>query len=277
MVDDERRDVIGSDAVTVRLASSIILLRDVSGGIETLLLERPANAAFVPGALVFPGGKVNASDGDVDAVATRNISLDVWQRRLKMPTAAHTRAVLAAAIRETYEETGVLLVCNEHGDPVDPDLARHDTFTKLRTVSDAHAAAAWQDVLTTQRLMMDVDRITLKSWWVTPTGYPRRYDTRFFLTVIPDGQTVDAAKGEVVSSLWLTPQQALDDAQAKTRHIVYPTRQNLADLTLFDTTALAYRAAKEAADQVRELRPTRVVIDGKVMAVHPDGGEPEDE
>lgn len=277
MTGRERRDVNESGAVAVRLAASIVMLRDAADRMETLLLERPATAAFVPGALVFPGGKVNDTDRDVTRLAANTVSLDVWQRRLRTATPAATRAILAAAIRETYEETGVLLAVDEYGDPIDPDQARHPHLTMLRTVPDASAATAWQAVLTANGLLLDTDRLSLLSWWLTPEGYPRRYDTRFFLTVLPDGQTVHPAPGEVVSSIWLPPKVALDDAQAGTRRIVYPTRQNLAALSGFANSMAACHAASSQQDTVRELRPTRVVIDGKVMAVHPDGGEPEDE
>jgi len=264
-------------AVTAVLAASVIVLRESAHGLETLLLERPKTAIFAPGALVFPGGKVNANDAEIEAVATRKVPLDVWQRRLAVATPHAARAILAAAVRETFEETGVLLVCDENGTPIPQQRATDSMFTALRHASDADAAQRWMQVLHAQRLFLDVDQLTLMSWWVTPNGYPRRFDTRFFAARMPADATVTPAVGEIVSAVWLTPDLALQGARDGSRNIVYPTRKNLTELAGYDTTALALAACERHADQTRRLCPELVTIDGRIQVMHPDGGEPEDE
>ncbi|MEX2533638.1 MAG: hypothetical protein WD360_06705 [Nitriliruptoraceae bacterium] len=259
------------------LAASIIVLRDGPFGLETLLLERPQTAVFAPGALVFPGGKVNPDDGALAAFHARGVSLTNWQQQLKTQTPVETRALLFAAVRETFEETGVLLACDHTGTPMAQERTQNGPLAQLRHITDATAAAQWTEVLAHERLLIDVDCLTLVSWWVTPHGYPRRFDTRFFAVRLPAGSTVIPASGEIVSTLWLAPQTALEQAQSGRRHIIYPTRKNLAQIAPYITTNTALAALKQTAPNIRRLCPQLIEVDGITKVMHPDGGEPEDE
>lgn len=267
----------GLAALEAVLAASIIVLRDGPSGLETLLLERPQTAVFAPGALVFPGGKVNPDDGAIAAFYAQRVPLTTWQQQLKTPTPVEARALLFAAVRETFEETGVLLACDHAGTPIAQERAQSFPLAQLRHIPDAKAAAAWIQVLTNERLLIDVDRLTLVSWWVTPHGYPRRFDTRFFAVQLPAQSTVTPAPGEIVSSLWLAPTTALEQAQTGRRHIIYPTRKNLAQIAPYATTNAALVALEQTAHDTRRLCPQLIEIDGIIKVVHPDGGEPEDE
>ena len=258
-------------------AASVVVLRDTPNGVETLLLERPKTATFAPGALVFPGGKVNPDDSDIAAVATRETTRVAWQHRLHLDTPDAAGAFLAAAVRETYEETGVLLACDKNGRPLAQQRTREDQFAQLRHLSDRDAAHAWVDVFAHEQLLFDVDRLTFLSWWITPHGYPRRFDTRFFALRIPDDATVTPAPGEIVSASWLRPADALTGAQNGQHHIIYPTRKNLADLAVHTTTTALLSVLQQRSDTLRPVCPTLVEVNGRLMVVHPDGGEPEDE
>lgn len=268
---------LSSDTTPAVLAASVIVLRDTPFGLETLLVERPKTAAFAPGALVFPGGKVNKDDGVIEAFYAKRVSLATWQQHLHTRTQSETRALLFAAIRETFEETGVLLVCDDTGTPLHQQRTQTGLLAQLRQLSDAKAATVWRDVLAQERLLVDTDRLTLVSWWVTPHGYPRRFDTRFFAVGIPPDAIVTPAFGEIVSTVWIKPNKALDEAQQGRRHIIYPTRKNLARVAPYATTRAAFLALQEATTQVRRLCPELVLIDESIKVVHPDGGEPEDE
>lgn len=264
------------DSPAAILSASVIVLRDSPNGLETLMVERPKTATFAPGALVFPGGKVNPDDGVIDTFHARRAPLDVWQQQLQTTTATATRAVLFAAVRETFEETGVLLACDDTGAPVAQGRAHTGALARLRDLPDA-GAAVWTDVLASERLMIDVDRLTLVSWWVTPHGYPKRFDTRFFVGALPNGATVTPQPQEIVSTVWISPATALREAREGHRHIIYPTRKNLAHIAPYATTAKALEALQPAALTVRRLCPQLVEVDGVIKVIHPDGGEPEDE
>jgi len=266
----------GNDLDAV-LAASVIVLRDGPFGLETLFVERPQTSVFAPGALVFPGGKVNPDDGAIAAFNTRRVSLATWQQQLKTTTPVEARAVLFAAVRETFEETGVLLACDHTGTPIAQARAQTAPFAQLRHIPDATAAATWTEVLARERLLIDVDCLTLVSWWVTPHGYPRRFDTRFFAVRLPAGSTVIPASGEIVSSLWIAPKIALEQAHTGQRHIIYPTRKNLAQIAPYNTTDTALAALEQTAPDTRRLCPQLIEVNGIIKVVHPDGGEPEDE
>ena len=222
-------------------ASTVILLRDGAGGLEVYLLRRVAAMTFAGGMTVFPGGKVDPSDhvGPADPIPAG------WPAVLSADEAG-TRALVRAAIRETYEETGVLL----GGTPSETDrqaLERHE-----RSLAD---------------VLPGLPADLLRPWahWITPVGEPRRYDTRFFLAALPAGQHTRDVTGEAEVAEWVAPAEALREHAAGARPMLPPTVVTLRELTGFESVAAAWAAAAE-----RRIEPILPTLRGSA-AVLPGG------
>jgi 8-oxo-dGTP pyrophosphatase MutT (NUDIX family) len=190
------------------------LLRDGAAGLEVLMLERHKDA-FFSGALVFPGGRVEESDGAPgDALSYR-----------------------IAALRETYEEAGILLARPRGGSDILSAAA-------LAALEARHPA----DLLASGETEFATDRLVPYAHWVTPERSPKRYDTQFFLAATPPDQEPRADGYEAVDIAWIAPKVACAEADAGRRQLVFATRCNLVRLARHDTvsSALAEAAASVA-------------------------------
>lgn len=220
-------------SVPVRDASTLMLLRDGDAGLEVCLMQRNLNSDFVGGAYVFPGGGVDPDDGapDVGEVCS---GLDDAEASRRLGLNSGGLAFWVAAIRESFEEAGVLLARHADGrmlDHSDPSLserlatARRDVDTSRRRITD---------VAIEEDLVLDVGSLHYFSRWVTPLGSHRRYDTRFFLAAAPDGQEVRHDDRELIRTRWWTPAEALrrhDDGEIV---LIFPTVRTLVALSQFD-------------------------------------------
>lgn len=197
-------------AVEPRLAATVVLVRPGRGGPEVLLTRRPASMAFAPDMHVFPGGRVDAVDADPDLLARSVVSPAEAARALGGDLGPATAlAVHVAAVRELFEEAGVLLA--DGG--VDAGSAAAAAVPS-RSVSLARSAlvggeATFAEVAAELGLRLRTDRLVPLSRWVTPAVLPRRFDARFFAAELPAGTRVSFEGGEVVSHAWLTPAAAL--------------------------------------------------------------------
>lgn len=198
-----------------RLAATVMLLRPgASFGIQVYLLRRHARSAFAPDAFVFPGGTVDAQDREPDVLA-QTIGVD-----------SRAAAELArAAIRELFEEAGILLACDSNG-----LAAAAQSGDRARLHSGEWS---FNELLTRRKWRADAARLALFSHWITPPNEPRRYDTHFFVAVLPPGQRAAADARETHDGLWISPQESLRRAHAGELHIVYPTIKHLERLTSF--------------------------------------------
>src|SRR5262249_468485 len=193
-----RDDQRSREEAAIRDAATVVLLRDGACGIEAWLLTRVAHMAFAAGMTVFPGGRVEPGDADLPWAAA--------------PPA--DSAVVGAAVRETFEETGVLL-----GVPRLDLLTERDDVEAGRTSFGAllrsHGAA--------------IDPAGLRPWarWITPEAEARRYDTRFFVAALPDGQEPAAVTGEAVSAGWASGSEALAHWERGERRRLPPQIQTL--------------------------------------------------
>ena len=211
-------------AVQIRPAATLMLVRDGTGGIEVLMLRRNPHAVFAADAWVFPGGAVDPSDAEVSALVGATDSgvsatLGIISGGLEY---------MVAAVRECFEEAGVLLARHAGtGAPLDISsevdaarLARYrrDLLAGRRTLAEMLAA---------EDLVLDLTGVAYVSHWVTPPGPPRRFDTRFFVAPMPGGQDASHDTSETVESIWTTPTTALERWAAGEIHLVYPTIRNL--------------------------------------------------
>lgn len=269
----ELAGVVGADPAVGEASAAV----EVSV-LEVLLLERELNSDFAGGAFVFPGGKVDAADGQLPRERWRGPDpvTDAEALGLDDPTTAI--ATRAAAVRETFEEAGVLLAVRADGSPVTPDDLASPSFVEARRalmergpVEDFHAWLAEED------LVLELGALGFWSWWVTPEGSPRRYDTRFFIASVPTQQREVANHDgtEISSSCWMSPTAALAAAATDEVTIIFPTRWNLRQLGAYSTAEAAVAAALAGEADTELTLPTVEVVDGVPLVKHPRGGDPE--
>jgi 8-oxo-dGTP pyrophosphatase MutT (NUDIX family) len=233
-------------------AATLILLRDGAAGPEIFLVERAKSMGFAGGALVFPGGKVDPSDVALAAdprLAPGFAALD--------PVDAAARV---AAVRETFEEAGVLVT---RGGPVDEAL-RADWRPRV-TAHDAPFA----DLLRRIGHSLDPDLLLPFAHWCPPQGlHAKRFDTRFYLARMPGHETALHDGGESTTSHWLRAADAIARADAGQATIIFPTRRNLERLALHDGIEALVAATR--AQPLRRVQPWVEDRDGQPTLVIPD-------
>lgn len=195
--------------IVPRPAATVTLVRDTPHGIEVLMMQRNFQSVFMPGMHVFPGGAVEDSDGSNDIAALcRGLDDAEASRMLGM-----TRGGIAywvAAIRESFEEAGILLACDANGDTVTlADTERVQRFHAYRRRVE-HGEHPLSNILRDEGLCLPLQDITYFSHWITPVGAPRRYDTRFFVATAPASQEPLHDNRETINHVWMRPADALD-------------------------------------------------------------------
>lgn len=247
---------------------------DDGGGIEVLLLERHQDSVFAPGALVFPGGKLDPTD-DVPAARVRMRDPAGWAVRLGVADEAAARAMLVAAVRETFEESGLLLAVGRDGQPLaDGALPDNEVATLRAALAERGSSVDWRPWLAEHELVLDLDALAMWSWWVTPVGPPRRYDTRFLVAHAPAAQTPSHDQVETTSMRWISPQAALAAHAAGELHMILPTRRTLDQLSAYGDVDAVLQAARTGQVDLRRIQPSVVLVDDVPMVQHPDGGPP---
>lgn len=259
------------EQVPVRDAATVMLLRDGSDGPEVCLMQRNLNSDFVGGAYVFPGGAVDPADADAD-VADRCPDLDDAEASRRLGLAVGGLAFWVAAIRESFEEAGVLLARHADGRRLDlsgPGTAerfaghRDDVDNERRTIAE---------IAVQEDLHLDVGQLHYFSRWITPLGAHRRYDTRFFVCAAPEGQEVVEDSRELIGTQWLTPAEALRRHDAGDITMIFPTVRTLVALSRFDRADAVLDHAR-AQSRVEGILPTISDGDDGMRIVLP--GDPE--
>lgn len=221
-----------------RPAATAVLIRDGASEPEVLLLKRHRSSGFVPGAYVFPGGRVDAADAALP-----------WPAGTPEPAAEYW----IAAVREIFEETGVLLARTQTGGWA--WTANHLKLGEWRERLLAEAATLAQ-VLEHAQLTLDPAAIVYIAHWITPVAEPRRYDTRFFLAQVPAEVEVLADAREMTDALWLSPRDALARFELGTLPMVFPTVKTLQRLIPFASAGAALDAFRNRG--VRAILPRLV-------------------
>ncbi|HEX6589012.1 MAG TPA: site-2 protease family protein [Longimicrobiales bacterium] len=241
-------------AVEPQPAATAVLARDGVDGLEVLLLRRHRASGFVPGAYVFPGGRVDAADTDAAALA----------RFDNLPAPLRPDAAFwVAAVREVFEETGVLL-----GHRIDEGMtgAVLDEWRE-RLLEDETTLGAMLEQLD---LRLDLRRMIELAHWITPVAEPRRYDTRFFLAAPIGGPVVRIDEREMTDAQWLEPGEAVRRFRAGELPMVFPTVHTLELLSEFRTATQALEALRGA--RVKPLMPRLVRRpDGVTIALDETG------
>jgi 8-oxo-dGTP pyrophosphatase MutT (NUDIX family) len=243
-------------AVPILPAATILMLRD-EPAFEVLMVKRHHQIDFASGALVFPGGKTHAGDAD-PAWEDRTLG---WADSLP-----HKRALRIAAIREAYEEAGILLARHLDGAPFKGDdratAARDDIAADRRH---------FLDLVNELDLYLDLEALTVFARWITPPLTPKRFDTWFYVAVAPGEQLALCDGWETVDAEWIRPAEAIRLGEAKERTVIFPTRMNLQLLA----------EASSAEDAIGRARArTLVTVEpqiterpgGRVLVLPPDAG-----
>jgi 8-oxo-dGTP pyrophosphatase MutT (NUDIX family) len=250
-----------------RDAATVILVRPAPGvsGVEVFLLRRTRALEFAPGACVFPGGSVDERDAD-PAIAEES-----WAGpspaefgHLLGITAERARALVCAAVRETFEESGVLLA-----GPSPAELVQDSA------IQDRHAllegSLSFGELLSRRGLALRADQLTPWARWITPEISPRRFDTWFFAAALPPGQLAGlaAGPGEADSGTWWRPSAALEAARAGEITLLPPTAVTLAELMAYQDIAGVLSARRV----ISPLLPTVVIEDERTWLAMPQATE----
>lgn len=241
-----------------RDAATVALLRDSSAGLEVYLLRRAATMAFAAGMHVFPGGSVDPRDGAADT-AWAGPPAAVWATALGCDEAL-ARALVCAAVRETFEESGVLLAGPSAdvvvADTTGPGWERDRAALLDRTYSVG-------ELLGVRRLVLRSDLLRAWAHWVTPEFEPRRFDTRFLVAALPAGQRARDVSGEADLAEWVPVRAAVAEHEAGRKAMLPPTIAVLRDLAGLPNVAAVLSATRE----VRRLLPRLVERDGVLSMV----------
>ena len=215
-------------------SSTILLVRDSASDMEVFMVQRHHQIDFARGAMVFPGGKVEPSD---EAPALRDHCSGIEDM------GDVEIAVRVAAIRETFEECGVLLARPLRSDSL-VDAARLAQLEATRRSALRDGELALSELVEEEELVLACDLLVHFAHWITPTILPRRFNTHFFLAVAPPDQLALHDGEESIDSIWITPAEAVVEAEAGRRTIIYPTLLNLKKLGRSHNVAEAIEAAR---------------------------------
>ncbi|MFJ9431048.1 NUDIX hydrolase [Streptomyces sp. NPDC101490] len=251
--------------VDARPAATVMLLRDAPGGPEVHMLRRRTSMAFAGGAYAYPGGGVDPRDEQ--PVRWAGPDLATWAVRLGLDGPARAQAVVCAAVRETYEEAGVLLAGETAdgvvGDTTGADWERDREALVARELSFA-------DFLDRRGLVLRSDLLGAWARWITPEFERRRYDTWFFVAALPAGQRTRNASTEADRTVWTRPGEAAAGYDRGELTMMPPTISTLRTLEPYGTAAEALAAAGE-----RDLAPVlaRARLEGDELVLSWPGHE----
>ena len=238
-------------------AATIMLIRDGKNGLEVFMVVRHHQIDFASGALVFPGGKVTSADQEPDLVHYCN-------------SAMHDQLFFGlAAIRETFEESGILLAREQSTQ----QIVTHQRLSELAHYRDklANDEITLGKFLKTEKLIADTKSLTRFAHWVTPEFVPKRFDTMFYIVQTPKDQIGEHDGSESVDSIWINPNQALNDYQEGRRTLIFPTRMNVMKLSQFQTVTEAITQSR--ADCIKTILPwIEERKKGQVLCIPKDAG-----
>ena len=251
-----------------RDAATIMVLRTPAdgSGVEILMLRRTAAMKFAPGAYVFPGGSVDPADYGAD-IGWQGPSAGEFGARLGA-SAEVARALVCAAVRETFEESGVLLA----GAPGDGRLAAPSGPSwEADRMAMAAGTLTLAGLLARRGLVLRADLLVPWSRWITPDGEPRRFDARFFAAALPAGQQATGHEAEADHLAWLRPAAAIAAAKAGEISLLPPTATTINDFASAVAAGAGLAGILAERRVIEPIQPRLVLEDGAAWLVIPDG------
>lgn len=260
-------DLREAEALPLRPASTVMVIRDSPPGLEVFMMRRHAASAFAPGFFVFPGGRVDGVDAAAE-LEPFSPYLDDRAASAVLGIDGGGLAYFVAAIRECFEESGLLLARAADGSrPVPADGDRRSVH---------HGELSLVELCRRDALVLDTAELRYVAHWVTPASErSRRFDTRFFLAPAPSGQPGRHDDAELVASRWITPSHALARGAAGELSIMPPTAANLAFLDGCPTVAAALAKAGSAPRPPRIEPWFRRSPTGEILELVTDGTQSE--
>jgi len=263
--DTERRTYLLPAVATPKEAATVILLRNAAderrGPFEVLMVHRHPDSIFVPECYVFPGGCIDEGDcepGFASYCRGRNEDA-AFQLLGDMPTPALAFGAWIAAVRETFEETGILLTHSPLAVEKLP-LLRQRLLGREKT---------FLELVREENLLLAVDRLEYFAHWITPELLPYRYDVRFFVTEAPGNQTACPDGIELTGHAWVTPRHALEQYAVNKFPMVLPTIMTLRELAGYPSIAAVIAAA--TAKNVPPILTKVIERDDRLVEIMPDG------
>ena len=242
-------------------SATVLLLRDAEAGLEVFMVKRHHQIDFASGALVFPGGKLEKSDSDpaLRAMTVGGEGVDDAALALRI-----------AAIREAFEECGILLARKKGATHLLAGAEAEAVETRWRAKLNANSATM-TDMASAEGLVYALDTMVPFAHWITPKGLPKRFDTHFFAAATPPDQLAGHDGSESVDSIWTSPAHAIAEADAGRATLVFATKMNLEKLGRSKTTSAALAAAR--GDRIVTVMPeVTKTASGRVLWIPIEAG-----
>jgi 8-oxo-dGTP pyrophosphatase MutT (NUDIX family) len=257
-------------AAIPKKAATVILLRERSPeGIEVFLLKRHEKSSFFAGNFVYPGGRVDREDGSVEMCAQcRGVSPEEAQQQFKGTLSPEeSLAHWVAAIRELFEEAGVLLACDQNGKvSYSKDQTRREEVSHYRELIQNKKVDICQ-LAREKEFYFALDQLHYYAHWITPEARPERFDTRFFVACHPEGQEATFDQKETTVGVWVTPQKALEENLKANIVLSPPTLKTIEDLSRFKSINDLLRSLKE--NQIEPILPVLTKVADEPMIIFP--------
>lgn len=248
-------------SVEAKPAATLILIKEsaplAAKNFELFMVQRNHQIDFASGALVFPGGKID----DTDKTLAHSESGIVVNDLAKEPL-----IFAIAAIRETFEESGILFAVNKNN--LKPISIGHLRDLQKYRAALVRGEYSFSNLLNDENLLLDVNALSLFTRWITPEQMPKRFDTYFFIARAPEGQLGLHDGYESIDSLWITPTKALAEADSGKYKIIFPTLMNLRRLSEYNNFDDTIRVLKTTT--VKTIIPWTETINGEIFLKIPE-------
>jgi len=256
--------------VVPKKAATVILLRNREpGGFDVFLLKRHAKSSFMGGNYVYPGGRVDLDDGSLEICSlSKGMTLEKSQKTLGDTfSPEESFAHWVAAIRELFEEAGVLLAYDQNGKLFQPrNQDERDKFLLYRKLLQEGKINICE-IAQKEDLLFALDQPHYYAHWITPEAQSQRFDTRFFLTRYPSGQEASHDEKETTAGIWITPKKALEENLKGDVILSPPTLKTLEDLSRFKSIEDIFHSLKE--EDIQPILPILTNISNDPVIIFP--------
>ena len=248
-------------------AATVLLVRDCGDELEVLMVKRSKRPPF-GNLYVFPGGKIDESDKDLNITNFCN-GLNDEQASIKLGVNEGGLSYWVACVRECFEEVGILLAIKNNGEELDLNGADKHKFDNYRSMLLENKISLFE-ICKKENLSLNLNNIEPFSHWITPEIEIKRFDTRFFIAYIPAKQTERHDGNELTDSVWISPKKALDRSLNGEMPMIMPTISNLQQCLEFDSgQKLLEHQSKLTNDDIPSILPKFFKNEGKWVGLLP--------